>query len=84
VGAPDLSTVVDRVDDEGLHTVLTDGRPSLGMPPPVPALSEQQRSDIVRYFHWLNSNRAQLEADAERRQSQRTVDWSRLDWWEFR
>jgi len=84
VGAPDLSTVVDRVDDEGIHAVLTDGRPSLGMPPPVPALSEQQRSEMTRYFHWLNDNRTQLLADSERRQSQRTVEWSRLAWWEFR
>ena len=83
VGAPDLSTVVDRVDDAGLHGVLTEGRPLLGMPPPAPALSESQRSDVIAYFHWLNSNRAGLLAESERRQAQRTVDWSRLAWWEF-
>ena len=83
VGAPDLSTAVERVDDVGLHAVLTDGRPTLGMPPPAPGLTEGQRADLIAYFHWLNGNRAELLADSERRQAQRTVDWSRLAWWEF-
>ena len=84
VGAPDLSTVVERVDDVGLRAVLTDGRLTLGMPPPAPVLSEQEQTDVIAYFHWLNDNRAALLPDWEERQTGRTFDWSRLAWWEFK
>jgi len=84
VGAPDLSTAVDRLEDAALHEVLTSGRPDKGMPPPVPPLSETQREQIIDYFHWLNSDRERLRSQTERRQSGATVDWSRLPWWEYR
>lgn len=84
VGAPDLSTVVDRVDDAGLRTVLTDGRPALGMPPPIPGFSEDRKDEIIAYLHWLKENRPTLLAEVERRQAQRSIDWSGLSWWEFR
>jgi len=84
VGAPDLSTVVDRLDDATLHEVLTSGRPDKGMPPPVPALSEQRRQQVIEYFRWLNSERGELQSETRRRQSGATVDWSRLPWWEYR
>lgn len=84
VGAPDLSTAVERVDDDSLLEVLTNGRPALGMPPPAPALSEREKQDLVAWFHWLNENRAALEASSLTRQSQRDVDWSKLSWWEYR
>jgi nitric oxide reductase subunit C len=84
VGAPDLSTAVERVSDDELMTVLADGRPALGMPPPIPAFSDGQKSELIAWFHWLNENRDTLESESDRRMSQRNVDWSRLDWWEFR
>lgn len=84
VGAPDLSTVSERLDDSVLHEVLTNGRPERGMPPPVPALSAAQQDQLIEYFRWLNDNRADLMSDWELRQGDRRVDWSRLDWWEFR
>jgi len=84
VGAPDLSTVVDRVDDAVLHEVLTSGRPDKGMPPPVPTLSEARRQQVIEYFRWLNSDREALRSETERRQSGAIVDWSRLPWWEYR
>ena len=84
VGAPDLSTAVDRLDGAALHEVLTSGRPDKGMPPPVPPLSEAQREQIIAYFRWLNSDREGLRSQTERRQSGATVDWSRLPWWEYR
>ena len=64
--------------------MLTDGRPLLGMPPPVPALSEVERQELIRYFQWLNENRMRLRDETSRIQAERTVDWSGLDWWEFR
>lgn len=84
VGAPDLSTAVERVDDNELRTVLTAGRPTLGMPPPVPAFSEAEIEQVVAYLHWLNDNRSDLMAESSRRQANRRVDWSRLSWWEYR
>jgi len=84
VGAPDLSMVSQRLDDAELHEVLTNGRPELGMPPPSPALSATQRDQLIEYFGWLNDHRADLMSDWELRQRERQVDWSRLDWWEFR
>ena len=84
VGAPDLSTAVDRVDDAGLLTVLSEGRPLLGMPPPAPVLSDGQKDEMIAYLHWLRENRSGLVGEVERRQRERGVDWSRLPWWEFR
>ncbi|MCZ6869074.1 MAG: c-type cytochrome [Gammaproteobacteria bacterium] len=84
VGAPDLSTVVERLDEAELHEVLTKGRPEKGMPPPVPAFSEARRQQVIEYFRWLNGEREALRSETERRQSRATVDWSRLPWWEYR
>ncbi len=84
VGAPDLSTVVERLDEAALHEVLTLGRPDRGMPPPAPALTPAGRERLIDYFAWLNENRAELVVDWNARQAARRVDWSRLDWWEFR
>ena len=84
VGAPDLSTVVDRLDEAALHAVLTAGRPDKGMPPPVPAFSETRRLQVIDYFRWLNRDRDALRSETERRQAGATLDWSRLPWWEYR
>ena len=83
VQAPDLSTVVERLDDAALREVLVSGRPEKGMPPPAPAFSETEIGQVVAYFGWLNRNRAELAADSDARQAQRNVDWSKLPWWEF-
>jgi mono/diheme cytochrome c family protein len=84
VGAPDLSTVVERLDTEDLMEVLTTGRPEGGMPPPSPTLSVEERDYLIHYLGWLNQNRSDLMAEWEDRQSERSIAWSRLDWWEFR
>ncbi len=82
--APDLSLVVDRVTDEDIDAVLTTGRPEKGMPPPFPALDATARTQVIAYFKWLNENRAVLIAESARIQAGRSVDWSKLPWWEFR
>ena len=84
VGAPDLSTAVDRLGEAELIELLTDGRPERGMPPPAPALSDGEKADMIAYFEWLRAQRDELEEDAARRQAQRDVDWSQLSWWEYR
>ena len=84
VGAPDLSTVVERVDDPGLRLVLSEGRPTLGMPAPAPTLSEEEAEEVISYLHWLNVNRSALLQETARRRERRSIDWSGLAWWEFR
>jgi nitric oxide reductase subunit C len=82
--APDLSLVVERSADAELDAVLTMGRPEKGMPPPFPALDQNDRAGLVAYFRWLNENRASLIAESGRLQAGRSVDWARLPWWEYR
>jgi nitric oxide reductase subunit C len=84
VKAPDLSTVVERLDEAAIREVLTNGRPEQGMPPPAPAFSASDIEQVIAYFGWLHDNRAELLDDSEARQARRSVDWSRLPWWEFR
>jgi nitric oxide reductase subunit C len=84
VGAPDLSTAVERFGDDVLNDVLSNGRPQAGMPPPAPALSQQQRSDLVAYLRWLNTNRGLLSDASDAIQAGRSLDWGALPWWEFR
>lgn len=84
VGAPDLSTAVDRIDEVELRRVLSAGRPEKGMPPPAPSLTDGQRSEVIAYLRWLRENRSELIASWRRRRAERDVDWSRLPWWEYR
>ena len=49
-----------------------------------PALTEDQRTQMIAYLHLLNENRETLREEAERRQAARDVDWSGLAWWEYR
>ncbi len=82
--APDLSTVVERLEEDGLRQVLVEGRPEKGMPPPVPAFSATQIDQLIVYFGWLNDRRGELRASTDERLSQRDVAWSRLPWWEYK
>lgn len=84
VNAPDLSTAVERWDDDALNDVLATGRPERGMPPPFPALTDVQLENAVAYLHWLNENREALAAETQRLVSARSTDWSGLPWWEYR
>ena len=84
VGAPDLTTVTERITEAELEEVLAVGRPEKGMPPPAPAFSDAERAQMIQYFRWLASERAGLLEDSERRQAERTVDWSQLSWWQYR
>jgi mono/diheme cytochrome c family protein len=83
-GAPDLSTVTERLDVEDLIEVLKKGRPERGMPLPSPVLSDEQVDDLVKYLDWLYQNRSALLAEWGDLQAGRGIDWRKLDWWEFR
>ena len=84
VGAPDLSTTVERLSEPDLVDILTSGKPETGMPPPVPELSPSQINDLISYFFWLNEHRGELEDDTRTRQVDRNVNWRLLPWWEYR
>ena len=84
VGAPDLSTAAERLDDAALTGVLTHGRPEKGMPLPTPAFAPTELPAVKAWLGWLNANRGTLLAETRRIQGAREVDWSRLPWWEFR
>ncbi|MFY9346103.1 MAG: c-type cytochrome [Planctomycetota bacterium] len=76
--APDLSTVVARLDDAAIRRTIVEGRPAKGMLP-WPALGDATVGDLVAWLHWLHGERAAIRArvpgdDAEQG----------LPWWEYR
>lgn len=75
--APDLTTVVARLDDAAIHDTIQRGRPERGMPGW--SLEEGKVTGLIAFFHWLNAERPQLAkqlSDVDRLQA--------LPWWEFR
>jgi nitric oxide reductase subunit C len=84
VNAPDLSTVVERLDEAELRGVLSNGRPEKGMPPPAPPFTSDEMDGMVAWLTWLNGHRADLLARSESETRGLGLDWSRLSWWEFR
>ena len=83
VGAPDLSGVVGRLSLEELRSVLAQGRPEIGMPPPIPPFSPPELESVVAYLEWLAGDRVALEAEAAAA-GVRETNWASLPWWEFR
>ncbi len=83
VGAADLSLVASSLEPEALATVLTDGRPQLGMPPPVPPLDDADRDALIAFMVFLEANRSELEAVAGSLGERQALDWSALPWWEY-
>ena len=83
VGAPDLSLVVGSLASDSLDQVLAEGRPLLGMPPPVPPLGAADRAAITAFLEFLSANREQLEAATEALAAGRRLDWGALPWWEY-
>ncbi len=84
VNAPDLTSVVERLAEAELRSVLTTGRPEKGMPPPAPAFRAEEMDGVVAWLQWLNVNRAELLARTEAGRGRPRIDWSRLSWWEYR
>ncbi len=89
VGAPDLSLVAGSAGSAGslaadsLDRVLAEGRPLLGMPPPVPPLDAADRAALTAFLEFLSANREQLETATEALAAGRRLDWGALPWWEF-
>jgi len=83
VGAPDLSTVVERLSADSISKVLASGRPLKGMPPPTPAFTAEERDAVIAYFTFLNTERAPLSERTEALEGERRLDWRHLPWWNF-
>ena len=84
VGAPDLSLVAGVIAPDSLDRVLAEGRPLLGMPPPVPPLDAADRAAITAFLGFLSANRERLEMATEALAADRRLDWGALPWWEYR
>ena len=75
--APDLSTVVDRLDDAAIHETIQNGRLARGMP--AWNLPEAKVTELVALLHWLRTEHDVLTAKlpgVDRPQG--------LPWWEFK
>ena len=83
VGAPDLSLVAGSLAPDSLDRVLAEGRPLMGMPPPVPPLDDADRAAITAFLEFLAANREHLEVQTRALAAGRSLDWGRLPWWEF-
>ena len=83
VGAPDLSTVVERLSADSLAQVLTIGRPAKGMPPPIPPLTDAERAEVTAYLAFLGRQKTALRERTDGLTGERRLDWRRLPWWEF-
>lgn len=83
VGAPDLSTVVERLSRDSLTGVLTLGRPERGMPPPTPALTPEERDAAIAYLEFLNAQRRGIAERMDALVGERRLDWRAVPWWEF-
>lgn len=75
--APDLSTVVDRLDDAAIRTTITQGRAQKGMPPW--PLAAPVVDDVVAYLHWLRGERDNIAARLPGSSARQG-----LPWWEFK
>lgn len=83
VGAPDLSLVAAALAPDSLDRVLADGRPLMGMPPPVPPLDAADRAALAAFLAFLGEHRDALEAATRERAGERRLDWGALPWWEY-
>ncbi len=79
-GAPDLSTVFTRNDEDEVRRVLREGRP-----PKMPAmgLTDDEQGALFDYVRWLESNRDDLVKEVGVKPPSEGF-FSALPWWEFR
>lgn len=76
--APDLTTVLDRIDEKGVHTTIADGRADRGMQAWA-HLGEEPVNDLTAFVVWLNKNRAVLAEKVGGVGNEQP-----LPWWEYK
>ncbi len=83
-GPPDLSHAAARLTADELHDVLTNGRPTKGMPPPVPAFTDTELENVIAFFSWLDRNRAAVDDRMRSIGPTQAFRWRDVPWWEYR
>lgn len=83
VGAPDLALAAGQMTAEDLRTILTDGRPLKGMPPPTPNFSEDEINDVIAYLTWLHSSGDDVRVAMTSEGARGSIDWGSIPWWTF-
>jgi len=78
--APDLFTVMDRLDEDEIFKFLTEGSvPNM----PNPGLSQQEKQAVYEFIVWLNAEKHAL-INSDESTTQRLVNfWDDPPWWEF-
>lgn len=76
--APDLTTVLERIDEKAVHTTIADGRQDRGMQP-WGHLGDEAVNDLTAFVKWLNEDRKAL---AEKVGGVGTEQ--ALPWWEYK
>ncbi len=84
VGAPDIALAAGRLTEGELQDVLANGRPALGMPPPVPPFSPDELSAVTAFLEWLNESRDSIASAMRATRPSRSIRWSDIPWWEYR
>lgn len=82
--ASDLSSTLDRISEDELRSVLVQGRPSLGMPPPFPVFTDDEVGQVVEFLRWLRDNREAVASEMDATGGGFEFVWRDLPWWEFR
>ena len=83
-GAPDLSLAAPALSSTDLAAVLAEGRPSKGMPPPMPPLNPQEIGDVTALFTWLAERRDTLVTSLRALEEERSFEWRAIPWWEYK
>lgn len=76
--APDLTTVLERIDAQAVHTTIAEGRPDRGMQAWA-HLGDQAVDDLTEFVKWLNEERTVL---AEKVGG--VGEEQPLPWWEYK
>ena len=76
--APDLTTVLARIDEKAVHTTIAAGRPDRGMQAWA-HLGEEAVDDLVAFVVWLNKDRKALAEKVGGVGAEQP-----LPWWEYK
>jgi nitric oxide reductase subunit C len=76
--APDLTTVLSRIDEAAVRTTIVDGRPERGMQS-WKDLPKETIDDLVAFLKWLNEERAELAKSVGGVGAEQP-----LPWWEYK
>lgn len=79
--APSLVGAASRLSPDELARVLSEGRPTRGMPPP--GLSAAEREDVAAFLSWLDRESEAVARAQEALTPEPRLALGELPWWEF-